>query len=84
MSSDVIDALNATRTIMQGLAPADVIPLQNVYVYPDDYSIVDTDVEALPFMIIQESIGRTASIGDLPTGTDARGWHSWHMELVRQ
>lgn len=82
MSSDVIDALNATRTIMQGLAPADVIPLQNVYVYPDDYSIVDTDVEALPFMIIQESIGRTASIGDLPTGTDARGWHSWHMELV--
>jgi hypothetical protein len=36
----------------------------------------------LPFLIIQESVGRTASIGDLPTGRGARGWHDWNMELI--
>ena len=80
MSSDILDALNAAKTIFFGLAPADVTALQNVYVYPDSYSSVDDD--SLPFLIIQESVGRTSSIGDLPTGNNVRGWHDWAMEAV--
>ena len=80
MSSDVIDALNATKTILDGLAPADVTALKNVYVYPDEYA--DVDEKDLPFLVIMESVGRTSSIGDLPTGRDAHGLHSWAMELV--
>ena len=80
VSSDVIDALNAARTILFGLAPADVTALKNVFVYPDSYE--DVDADSLPFMIIQESVGRTASMGDIPTGGATRGWHDWAMELV--
>lgn len=80
MSSDVIDALNAAKVLFTGLAPADVTALQNAYVYPDDYASVDTS--SLPFMVIQESIGRTSSTGDIPTGSNVRGWHDWAMELV--
>ena len=80
MSSDVIDACNAAKTILFGLAPADVTTLKNAYTYPDSYEDVDTD--SLPFLVIQESVGRTASIGDLPTGGGTRGWHDWNMELV--
>jgi hypothetical protein len=81
MSSDVIDALNATKTILQGLAPADVTALKNIYVYPDDYANVDDS--SVPFMVIQESVGRSSAMGDIPTGgTDVRGWHDWAMELV--
>jgi len=80
MSSDVIDALNATKTILYGLAPADVTALKNLYVYPDEYADVDDD--SLPFGILAEGVGRTASIGDLPTGSGNRGWHDWKMELI--
>jgi hypothetical protein len=80
MSSDVIDACNAAKTILYGLAPADVVALKGVYTYPDNYE--DVNSSDLPFLIIQESVGRTASIGDLPTGRGARGWHDWNMELI--
>jgi len=80
MSSDVLDVLNVTKAIFTGLAPADVTALQNVYVYPDSYSSVD--VNSVPFLIIQESVGRTSSIGDLPSGKDSHGLHDWAMELV--
>jgi hypothetical protein len=80
MSSDVVDALNAARTILYGLAPADVTALKNIYVYPDSYE--DVDANEVPFMIIQEGVGRESSIGDLPTGSGVRGWHDWAMELV--
>ena len=80
MSSDVLDALNAAKTIFFGMAPADVTALQNIYVYPDSYASVDID--SLPFAILQEGVGRTSSIGDIPTGGNVRGWHDWAMELV--
>jgi hypothetical protein len=80
MSSDVIDALTAAQTLFTGLAPADVTALQNVYVYPDEYA--DVDLDYLPLMVIAEGVGRTASIGDIPTGAGVRGWHDWNMELI--
>jgi len=80
MSSDVIDACNAAKTILYGLAPADVTALQNAYTYPDSYE--DVNENDVPFLIIQEGVGRTASIGDLPTGGATRGFHDWNMELV--
>ena len=80
MGSDVIDALNAAKVLFTGLAPADVTPLQNVYVYPDSYASVDLD--ELPFMVIMEGVGRSSSFGDIPTGSGTRGWHDWAMELV--
>jgi hypothetical protein len=40
MSSDVIDACNAAKTILYGLAPADVVALKGVYTYPDNYEAI--------------------------------------------
>lgn len=84
MSSDVADALEAMRTIMKGTAPADVTALKNAHVYPDDFvpDYPEPNVRDYPFMIIQESVGRTSSFGDIPTGGDTRGWHDWAIELV--
>lgn len=84
MSSDVIDACKAMQTILYGIAPADVTALKGAYVYPDDFlpRYSEPNVKDYPFMIIQESVGRTSSAGDLPTGGNTRGWHDWAMELI--
>ena len=80
MSRTVTNALNAAKKIFKGLAPANVTALQNIYIYPDDYSSVD--VTTLPFMVLMEGVGRSASIGDLPAGRNSHGLHLWHMEAV--
>lgn len=80
MSSDVLDTLNVAKTLFTGLAPADVTALHSVYVYPDSYE--DVDDSSLPFGILQEGVGRTASIGNLPAAGQNRGLHIWYMELV--
>ncbi len=81
MASDVIAALEAAQTVFMGMAPADVTALQNVYIWPDEYSSIG-DTPALPFMVIAEQVGTENSIGDLPTGRGSRGLHRWNMELT--
>ncbi len=81
MASDVIEALEAAQTIFNNLAPADVTALQNIYVWPDEYSSVGTNPD-LPFAIVSEQVGVENFIGDLPTGNSSRGLHRWHMELT--
>ena len=84
MGSDVIDALNAAKILFTGLAPADVTPLQNVYVYPDDFmnDYSTPDVDTVPFMILQERVGATASVGNLSSGSGNRGLHLWAIEPI--